>query len=55
MHPLKLLEAMAARGSTARERPQAQMLPYSAEASAQRCPAAPLSSECDFQHCKCVM
>lgn len=43
MHPGKLLEAMAVHGSAAKERPQAQMLPYSAEASAQHCPTPPLN------------
>ena len=45
MHPLQLTKVMAVHASTAKEEdmPQAQMLQYNVEASAQRCAAPPVS------------
>lgn len=45
MHPLKLIKVMAVHASTEKEEdmPQAQTLQYDVEASAQHCPATPVS------------
>lgn len=45
MHPLKLTKVMAVHASTEKEEdmPQAQTLQYDVEASAQHCPATPVS------------